>query len=562
MRNASENWRPRILVSFLAALLATSMGAIIGAGAADHRPAEAFGERVTAGLTPAEIVAKQRELNAWLMRELPPGALDAPIRVRLTDEEQRDLQRSVPSGPGPLRIGLVKAVGPAVGLSGLEPGQVTRPGRRVAGGVLRATDDGGFVWAVKVASEGAVGLRVRFSNVQLPADADLYIFGLNGEAYGPYQGRGPDGSGDFWSHSVRASEAVVMLRHFGPARPEDLRGLSFGIAEVGHIGPRPGARFGVTPAAPGDPFCDNPTCVFNAACFNVSAVSVAEDAVAEMEWIAGAFIYTCTGGLIADTDASTTIPYFLTAHHCISGSKNAGNMEAFFFYRAATCDAACAPQPTTRTMGSTVVVSGRDGDFTLLRLSQTPPAGTQFLGWTNTAIASSNGAALHRISHPNFGAQAYTEQRVDTGAGTCSGLPRGQFIYSRDVVGATDGGSSGSPVVNANGQVVGQLYGSCGTNVSDPCDAESNATVDGALAYYYPQVAPFLNPGGGCTPSTEVCNDSLDNDCDGFTDCADSECSGAPNCTPTCGLRGTPCTSASECCSNKCTGPAGGKTCR
>jgi hypothetical protein len=41
---------------------------------------------------------------------------------------------------------------------------------------------------------------------------------------------------------------------------------------------------------------------------------------------------------------------------------------------------------------------------------------------------------------------------------------------------------------------VGQLSGSCGFNTGDPCDDVNNATVDGAFAYYYASVQPFLNP--------------------------------------------------------------------
>ena len=67
-------------------------------------------------------------------------------------------------------------------------------------------------------------------------------------------------------------------------------------------------------------------------------------------------------------------------------------------------------------------------------------------------------------------------------------------IYSRDDLGATDGGSSGSPVVNASNQVVGQLSGACGFNVGDPCDAVNNATVDGAFAFYFSLIKPFINP--------------------------------------------------------------------
>src|SRR6185436_19636863 len=114
--------------------------------------------------------------------------------------------------------------------------------------------------------------------------------------------------------------------------------------------------------------------------------------------------------------------------------------------------------------------------------------------------------------------------------------------------------------VNTSSQFVGQLSGSCGTNVNDDCDEVNNATVDGAFAFYYSSVAPFL--ASSCVPTSEVCNDGVDNDGDGFTDCADSNCTGSPSCNPTCSAKGASCTSNSQCCSNKCAGPSGRKTCK
>ena len=107
-------------------------------------------------------------------------------------------------------------------------------------------------------------------------------------------------------------------------------------------------------------------------------------------------------------------------------------------------------------------------------------------------------------------------------------LPRGRYIYSRDTLGATEGGSSGSPVVNGGLQIVGQLYGVCGFDINNVCNSEDNSTVDGAFANAYAGMAPFLNPtgGGSCSPA------------------------------------GANCSSNSECCSNNCKGKTGAKTCK
>jgi V8-like Glu-specific endopeptidase len=227
----------------------------------------------------------------------------------------------------------------------------------------------------------------------------------------------------------------------------------------------------------------------------VAIANPAKLATAKMEWVQGPYIYTCTGGLISDNNPSQG-NFFLTANHCLSSSKTAKNVSFYWRFATSSCNGTCPadggwPYVTT---GATVAASGRRGDFTLLQLTANPPAGSVFLGWTSAPVANTNNAALYRISNPNFGPQVYSLHNVDTSTGTCQGWPRGERIYSRDITGATDGGSSGSPVLNASSQIVGQLTGACGFNVNDPCDSESNATVDGALAYYYSIVQPFLNP--------------------------------------------------------------------
>ncbi len=68
-----------------------------------------------------------------------------------------------------------------------------------------------------------------------------------------------------------------------------------------------------------------------------------------------------------------------------------------------------------------------------------------------------------------------------------------------------------------------------------------------------------------CSSGAEVCNDGVDNDCDGNVDCADLDCLGDPVCNGggcTLGQPGDSCTANNQCCSNKCRGPNGGKTCR
>ncbi|HSP96089.1 MAG TPA: trypsin-like peptidase domain-containing protein [Candidatus Dormibacteraeota bacterium] len=510
------------------------------------------------GASSASQLAARARLRDWLAGQTPSGALAAPLRVDLGAAERADLQRPASGWPDPLRIGVVKTLSPSVAVSGFAQPPSKR-GRGVAHGILQATDDGGFVWAASISSEGAGGLRVQLSDVRLPPGAALYFYSPGGDAYGPYRDHGPNGDGDFWTDSIVGSEGVVLLRQFGPAPAEQLRQISFTITAVGHIAP----GFPVALEDASTSFCGNPDCIIDVSCLSSPAVADATNAVAQLEWVAGAYLYTCSGGLLADTDTSTQIPYLLTANHCLRRAKDAKNLEAFFLYRTSSCGETC-PSNTgfPKTLGATIKATGSVGDFTLLQLKQTPPAGTVMLGWNADPVAFIDGIDLYRISHPNFGAQVYSHHRVDAAVATCGGWPRGERIYSQDIEGAIAGGSSGSPVLTAAGEVVGQLSGICGVNVGDPCDAASNSTVDGALASYFAQVAPFLDPVAACTPVTEVCDDGVDNDCDGAIDCSDADCASSPACSATCAAPGQSCTRGSQCCSDTCKGPPGSRTCK
>ena len=403
-----------------------------------------------------------------------------------------------------------------------------RPGlkRQPIGNVM--FHDGGMVWTGTFRSEGANAVRLRLDDVNLPEGAELYVFGSYGHVFGPYtSGDIAEGTNVLWTNTV-AGDSISLQAHMPLNKVRTVRGSMFKVGSLSHLGDN--YAFGAQ--AQEKAFCSwNDSCIRNASCENIpNAVQVAEDAAAYLLYSVNGSTYLCTGGLINDTANSGT-PYLLTANHCFSSQTSASSLEAYFQWSVG-CGSSCGtqyfpPGSVSVVNGSTLLATDAGTDFTLVQLNSAAPAGTALLGWTTTPVANSAGTNLYRVSHPAGSPQAYSEQSVNTSAGTCRTLPRGDFIYSDATLGDTEGGSSGSPVVNGNGQVVGQLYGACGASPSTTCD-DDDRTVDGAFAVTFNSVSQWLDPGSG----------------------------------PTCGQVGDSCSTNSDCCNNKCRGRSGRKTCK
>ena len=487
------------------------------------------------GLMPEAYLDQQLLLHEWLMSELPDGALEVPIRVPLTGQDRRAIANDTTPLPRPQRVGIVKRVGRTVKVWRGSP--VAKTSARLSEGVIRGTDDGGFVWAVALESENASALRIHLSKVFLPDSADAYFFSLDGQAHGPYRG-----SDDFWTNTLMGTQGILLVRQFGPPAA-GTRAMSISVSSVANMS----EQFMVTAQAT---LCDyNHPCIENAEAYSkTQPVKDLKAATAYMEWTQGAWVYSCSGGLIADSDTQSQIPYFLTAHHCIKSNAAARNLELYWNYTTSngTCNGPIGPM----TSGAKVKATGVQGDFTLLELNKPPPAGSMFMGVNSEPIATTGGESLHRVHHPKGAPQSYTTHVTNPDFLACAGLPIGQFIYSVDTLGSTEGGSSGSLVTNDAGEVVGQLYGGCGTNF-DECLSYDWRTVDGALSFYIDKVSPFLST--SCEPSpAEHCSDGIDNDCDTAVDCDDGDCSGDAACTSSCGPKNAACEDNSDCCSGTC----------
>jgi len=138
----------------------------------------------------------------------------------------------------------------------------------------------------------------------------------------------------------------------------------------------------------------------------------------------------------------------------------ANRIVAFFNYDSPVCsrDIRGALQMSLASADSVLI--SEQHDISLLRFRDDPPREFQpyFLGWN---VSASPAAPFHGIHHPNGGVKKVTVSENSLLAGSWSAnwaAPNVHWIVRYNVA-STEGGSSGSPLLDRNGRIVGTLTG-------------------------------------------------------------------------------------------------------
>ena len=205
--------------------------------------------------------------------------------------------------------------------------------------------------------------------------------------------------------------------------------------------------------------------------------------------------YLCTGSLVNNTNSDGT-PYFLTAFHCGSGNTSASQYNRWkfnFIYEAPASQASGSgttmtrePTTTKTLTGCSKVASGNvsgGSDFLLLLLNSTPTIDYEpyYNGWSRSTSAPSNGASIH---HPSGDIKKISTYSSATSGTFNNGYRNAhwELVWTQNANGhgVTEGGSSGSPLFDRNGYIVGTLSGG-----SSYCTVQSAHDLYGKFSYHW-----------------------------------------------------------------------------
>ncbi|HEX4779324.1 MAG TPA: trypsin-like peptidase domain-containing protein [Usitatibacter sp.] len=403
-----------------------------------------------------------------VVRRADPSAIHA---VRLAPAGEMAVQKSAAAGGSfiPQQVGFARSV----------PELSDGPGT-VSALRWRALDSGAQVAAMSVTSPGALSLRAGLRVGAMPAGTRVRFYapavGDTSEATAEEirenvgrnlaAGELSDAALLYWSPLVEGDTLVVEIEIPAGASPAH---LDVAVPTVSHLVTSAATNFAVPKAAAA---CENDVMCYQGTWANES------DATARILFQDGGTSYVCTGTLVVDLDTSTSIPYFLTANHCINSQASASSMQSFWFYRSTSCDSGAKGGSVTLNGGATLLYNSATTDTSLMRLSGTPPGGAMYAGWS-VGTPASVGAAVVGIHHPKGDLQKISFGNVTSYAScvssgddsfSCSHATSsgGTFIEVNWSSGMTEPGSSGSALFSQNGHyILGQLYGGDGTSCSD-----------------------------------------------------------------------------------------------
>jgi len=381
-------------------------------------------------------------------------SVDAPVavmpKIDLAEAEKQDLQDNANGLPP--RFGILQESNLNINNSGVWEVLPNNEGR---------------VWRLSIKCPKAKSINLLYDAFWLPEGATLYIYNKDKtENIGGFTARNnnsPKGQSIGYATGILKGEEIT-LEYFEPNYVTELPELS--ISNVVH------GYNTMTDVGNGNfkLFGDSGSCQMNINCPDGSSWQTAKSSV-ELTLVGGN--RWCTGSLLNAT--GDFLPYFLTANHCLSGwaiptaldavsNPVASNWMFYWEYESAGCANPSSEPGWTSTTGAYLVANKADSDFALMYLTEDPfrDAGIipSYNGWsTNTPGAG--GAGIHHPSGDTKKISLFTQTPQNNALPGCINTNTWSVVFQHPsgAFTTTEGGSSGSPLYDNNGRVVGQLWG-------------------------------------------------------------------------------------------------------
>jgi hypothetical protein len=369
--------------------------------------------------------------------------------------------------------------------------------------------NGDRLWKLRIASLGAKKMSIYYQNFYMPEGARLYVYNdSRTEALGAFTSKN--------NSEARENAGVFSTDHLsGDAQiieyyePKSARGqTSFSIFRVAH-------QFK-------DVLIDeSESCQVDVVCPAGASWQNQIKGIVRVYVVIGTSAGYCSGTLINNTSGDCR-KLFLTAMHCCLDETTGVETTAYnqwvlyFEYQKTACASGTASTSKLKT-GVSKRAGANDGggstgsDFLLIEMTPTTfPTGVVpfYNGWSNVNSVTMGGVGIHHPMGDCKKISIYNTTPTSQSWGGTAANTHWELVWQSGK-GSTEPGSSGSPLFNAAGLVIGHLTGGGSCCVVNGCPAGSTGTGPtladdyGKVSYDWTsdgatsgvQLKPWLDPG-------------------------------------------------------------------
>jgi hypothetical protein len=319
--------------------------------------------------------------------------------------------------------------------------------------------DGIQVWRIIVSNQGALALSLYFDDFRLTDGCRMFVYDHSRHnLLGAYTLFNNDQNRLFSTELIPGDRIVVEIN----ADPGVTLLPSCHISEISHV-------YRDMPDFLNDRGTSD-DCEVNINCPEGANWQYQKHGVARIYVKQNSSFFWCSGSLLNNT-LQNNEPFMLTANHCAPNAspEDLAQWIFYFNYEAPACENPVT-NPIPNTMNGAVKLANANtsgSDFLLLRLTEDIPLYYEpfYNGWSIENTASPNGVTIHHPAGDIKKISTYTDP-VQTSQWL--GLPGTHWqVYWSETVsnwGVTEGGSSGAPLFDNSGLIIGSLtggYASC-----------------------------------------------------------------------------------------------------
>ncbi|MCH2199841.1 MAG: T9SS type A sorting domain-containing protein [Flavobacteriales bacterium] len=323
-------------------------------------------------------------------------------------------------------------------------------------------NDGTSIWRLNFHSDAAQAICVYFDQFHLPVGSKMYIYDADKQYFeGPIGHEENNNHGRFMTNDIWGENIVVEYVHTA----EVIGTPSLNVMAIGYI-----FRYAYPPAELNGQRGGSQPCEVDVNCPEIDGWEEQRDAVVRLRITDSGQQFLCSGAMVNNTTLDCK-QYLLSALHCADGvsDDDFAFLQVRFNYERPfddPCGTGGFSSSRNRTGVFHVADSNDNGaggfegsDFLLLEVEDDIPDAWNpyFAGWDASGSGSGSGVSIHHPAGDIKKISTYTSNLQSVWLGAPGSHWQVVWTQTETDHGVTEGGSSGSPIFNNDGLIVGTL---------------------------------------------------------------------------------------------------------